>query len=113
MTFDGRPAIDPWISLAHEGTAGTLRYQVLDGLVHVEGSVTIAMANGATVVILAAGNALPPAVRPSLGLWLPALVNGGTLPARVARNDNGTISAAQATGSAATSIQFAYSYPIG
>lgn len=103
-----------WQSLTHSGTDGFLRYCVIDGVVHVEGNVTIAMPSGSNVVLLSAANALPVAYRPGNSLNLAvARVSASPFGGIVTRNADGTINVSQHTGGASTSVQFAYSYPIG
>lgn len=112
-TFDPSSTDTGWVSLTPEG-AGTLRYRVKNGVVWVEGNVTIALANNTTTTLLASGNAIPAAHRPTTALtMLCGSVDVGTFGARVTRNTDGTISARHNQGSTAASISFAYSYPLG
>jgi len=107
----GSPGDTGWIALTHSGTAGTLRYRVRGGVVFVDGNVTINIAAGATATIVTAANGLPAGTRPvSLNMNIARLSNNDT--GIVLRGSDGSITVTNRSGSAATSVQFAYSYPI-
>lgn len=104
-----------WLALTHEGSSGTLQCKVVNGVVYVEGNnIAIAIPNNTTTPLLASGNAIPVERRPGSSLTMHCgSVDVGTFGARVTRNSDGTITVRHNQGSAAASISFVYSYPLG
>lgn len=111
--FDASSTDTGWVTLTHDGSGGSVQYRCRNGVMYVEGAVTIAMTSGVNVSIVSGANAIPERFRPAFTRWVPGRCDAGTLGAQVGRNNDGTIGAIQNQGSPATGVQFAYSYPIG